>query len=481
LSSLIAENTSQNVSKFQFKDIGKTIFRFSLKKIVISFSASIVGIFSLRLLGPTELGKLNFVNQIFSIFSILLLFSLDNALERFIPTYHNKKTSNTLFSTIFCLALLIIFIFVCIFFVITQALNVLPLEIQGVYYTFIILISINILLQINIGMLKGLGRFDLLPNLDFINELLGKLFSVLLLIFVSTTYKVPFYSSILFLFIILIFSSFVLRKNFSLPNVKILKTKGLLHFSMMAYFAVLASIIYSSLDILFLKYYLNPTAVGYYGAGTRIPILIFSMLFLPLQSPFLHFLTNPKYDQFKANEYRVIKYLLVFSGLISLCIYSLSHVFIIVLAGNKFLPSVSILQITSLGLFFQCITIYFNALVVSKNKPIYLTIIIIFGLFVNFFGDLILIPLFNYNGAAFSYLLTKFAIFAGMLLFSYKFFHFIIDKNFILINCVFIISILVSIFTSTYLSPIIFILLIFILKIFKYNELKSTLLSIMRN
>jgi len=167
--------------------------------------------------------------------------------------------------------------------------------------------------------------------------------------------------------------------------------------------------IYNRIDTVILSIYSGQTAVGLYGAAYRIlEVLIlgaayFANSILPLLS---------KYAQHDREKLRIMfkkSYVILFLlGIgVAVCTFVFAPLGIAVVAGPEFAGSVTALRILSLAL----VIAYFNHIngytLIALGKQWYSLIIAVVALTVNIVLNLMFIPIYSYNAAAFITFITE--------------------------------------------------------------------------
>lgn len=193
------------------------------------------------------------------------------------------------------------------------------------------------------------------------------------------------------------------------PKLLISSTKFLLLEAMPMGALLVVFTIYNRIDTVILSYFKGQEAVGLYGAAYRIfEVLVLGAAFfanavLPLISSLAHT------DRQKLGiVYKKSFVVLTFFGVgVAVTNFFLAPFAIFLIGGSKFLGAVFPLQILSLAL----IVSYFNHLngytLIAVGKQWYSFAIAITALVINVVLNLIFIPLYSYNAAAFITFLTE--------------------------------------------------------------------------
>lgn len=242
-----------------------------------------------------------------------------------------------------------------------------------------------------------------------------------------------------------------------------------------------ASQVYINSDITMLGIFKNDYSVGVYSAATKIYNVLRSVLsaFIAVLTPRLAFFfsKNRKKYNYYLREYLTIYFFVIFP--VSVGIFTLSNYFIILLCGVKYIEANSSLKMLMIALNFSLLGSYIanEILIISGNESKILKCTII-GAIVNFFLNIILIPIYSYNGAAASTIVSECLV----LIFQYRycskivqnifsvfsFIKIIISGSCIFLYCFVIINLHLSFIYTIIIcilgSIIIYILMIFIVK-----------------
>lgn len=201
----------------------------------------------------------------------------------------------------------------------------------------------------------------------------------------------------------------------SLVNIKLVrKPKWKLHFSpiMVIFASTLAVNLYVFSDNLILGILKNDYAVGIYGVSVKIYTVAQGLLtaVLTVTIPRLAMLFGKKMKK----EYhkvlsQVIDTLIVFSLPTAIGLMMMSKEVVLIIAGKKYLPSVTSLQIMSLAIVFSIFSWIFSdcVLIPAKREKLLLHGTIVTAIF-NIVLNFCLIPFWSYNAAALTTVLSEF-------------------------------------------------------------------------
>lgn len=257
--------------------------------------------------------------------------------------------------------------------------------------------------------------------------------------------------------------------------------------------------IYLSSDTTLLGILKSDYAVGIYSTTVKIYTLVATLLgsVVSVTIPRLAMLMGKK----KMKEYNEIfskvmssLSLFVIPGTIGLMM--LSKNIILIIAGEKYLPSVNSLRIIGLAIIFSNYSFIFSncALIPAKRETIALKNTVITAI-LNIGLNLVLIPFFSYDGTSFSTVVAEFLTMTlnfwasrdliGKIVFSKKVVHDIRDSLIssvgIVVICIICVNSYSSLYTQTILSIIFSIIIYICMLIVLKNEMAMNYLEIIIN
>ncbi len=202
----------------------------------------------------------------------------------------------------------------------------------------------------------------------------------------------------------LAFKYLPIKFNLSLPSTKFLLLEALPMGALLVVFTI-----YNRIDTVILSYYKGQEAVGLYGAAYRIfeVLVLGAAFFANAVLPLISSLAQTDREKLGL-VYRKSFVILTFLGVgVAITNFFLAPFAISLIGGAKFAGAVLPLQILSLAL----IVSYFNHLngytLIALGKQWYSFAIAIIALIINVILNLIFIPRYSYNAAAFITFLTE--------------------------------------------------------------------------
>jgi O-antigen/teichoic acid export membrane protein len=430
----------------------------------------LLSILIVRLLGPSEYGKYSLVWQLISTIGPIVSLGWQATLAKFVPEKTDEE-KNSLFTQSFLSVLVASIIFFIIgFFIIQLFPKIIPLEIKDLKFVFLIFITLVAFFNVFEGFYRGLGKFNEWTVIDGIRSNLSYVLAIIFFILGFRFYKTIIFSSFFFAFLFVVLIIFLLKNYFDF-NVEIFSIeKEIIKFAFVMFVGQISYLFISSIDLVLLRAMLkDPTQVGIYNAGIRIPKMIETMFIGILPTPFLYYFTSQETKELKEKILEFgSRFLAVVFGFVSVVLFSFSKEIIIILFGQKYAESIPVLQILSFSLFILAFLVLFSSYFYSINKPQIVVILgilqfILIGLF-----SFLLIPKLKSQGPAVGYILNLliYTFIVLLIVKNYKFF-----SNFVLL----VLTILISYFSSKsfliYLMPIVYLVLVFLFKIIKFSEI----------
>lgn len=260
--------------------------------------------------------------------------------------------------------------------------------------------------------------------------------------------------------------------------------------------AGLATSIYMNLDMVMLKHMESERQLGYYTTSVKLAQVVkvlvtsFSNVLIPRMSYYVGIGDFKKHKNVLSKNISVITMIAI-----PLCIglFSLSDKMIIIFSGKEFLFATRAARILSMNVVFSVLNgVLFYQVLLPYKKELYASVCTMIGAILNFFANLILIPIFSYEGAALTTLLSEMSVFVLLMIVSRKYVLgkkvvFDIVKYIVLALPILLISFLVehivagcffSILLSVAISVIVYFLELVLLKdknILAFLKMKTTL------
>jgi O-antigen/teichoic acid export membrane protein len=178
-------------------------------------------------------------------------------------------------------------------------------------------------------------------------------------------------------------------------------------------------IIYYRVDILMLSKMEGNFAVGLYSSAYRLvdPILFIPAALASTLMPLMSKEYAHDLSKFKRLYSAGSKYILLLMLPLTIVLFLLSERIINILYTDDYFPAIITFQILSLTLVFNSVSSIQNSLLIAADRQKINTLSIGIGCVLNVVLNLILIPIYGYNGAAIATLISVIALFLIQLLF----------------------------------------------------------------
>lgn len=400
------------------KKIGKNIFFNFVKTLMNILFPFITFPYVSRVLGVDGIGKVQYCNSIISYFTLIATLGITIYAVREGSKYKNDREKLTRFSkeilcintiSMFIAYLLFIFYFFCVF--------------SESYQILMIVCSFSILFSAySVEWLYQIKEdYYYISLRSFIIQIISLFF---LFMFVKDKNDYIIYA---FVSILGSSGSFAFNLIHSKKYIDFLKKEKLnlkKHIKpILTIFGIsISSSIYMNLDIAMLGIIHSTTAVGLYSAAVKLSHVIkqlvasFSNVLFPRLA---HYKGNDqlgKYNELLKNGLR-LTILLIIPASIGMCV--LSKELLLLLSGSDYISASIASKILSINMIFSVIdgALYYQIILPygEEKKAVFITSL---GAIVNFILNMIIIPLYSYNGAAFTTFIAELVVFIGLLYFS---------------------------------------------------------------
>lgn len=361
-------------------------------------------------IGPTNLGKIQYVESIVAYFLLLINLGINSYGKREIA--HNRENKDKI-SKITIELLMILFI-TTIFF-------------GGIYICFVrflvkdsILKNIMYIYFFNI-LLNFIGTewfYEGIENQEYITKrnMFFKVISfILIFIFIKGQEDIYIYTSIIVFSLVgvNVLNFFNLKNyiNFSFENLKIVNLTQHLKPMCILFFSALALSISYQLDSLMIRNIKSDIELGYYSFAMRfgkMPLIFtgaISAIFYPRLCNFLGNNNKKEYIKLLENGIGII---VIYSLPAALGTFLISDIIIEVFGGNQYLKAIPIMKIFAISILINSLAICTGSftLIPQKKDKIYL-LSIISGSALNFLFNIFFIKRLGGFGAAIATLITE--------------------------------------------------------------------------
>lgn len=384
----------------------------------------IVSFITVRLIAE-NLGVEGFGNYS-TIFAYLLAiqafadFGLNTLLTRELSQHH-KNQHNRIFSEFFTTRLILVVLTLIIG---CLAIFLFPYEENikiGVLIGSFTIVSMS-LSQIFLGVFQ----YNLTVYKFAIAELLGRaLHLILIIILVAVDANFYWYVFVFGLALLAVFfSSFLfIRREISIRiKINTPRIKNILKNSFPIAVSIILTILYFRSDTIMLSIMDGAKATGYYNAAYKVleSFIFFPAMLIGIFLPIMSRKAKEGVSELSGILSFLLNVLVLFSIPTVVGGILLSSSIISIIGGSEFLPATRALQILFIAIGIISISTVFSNAVIVLNIQRKAVFIYGIGFVFNIIANLILIPMYSYNGAAYATLLTEFMILASLMYIIYK-------------------------------------------------------------
>jgi len=395
--------------------IAKNTTSIVIANITTKLIAIFIVIYLARYLGVEEFGKYNFVTTYFSFFMVLTTFGLDPVVIKEVAK--NKSLTNKIINNVIIIRILTSFVSILFSIIVVIMLNYSE---EMVFY--VMLASCTMTFQSLSYVYESLFQAYLKMQYYAVSMILYKLIFavfIFLIIFMNGNLFDMILALILseFLRTLIDFSyskKFVKYKNFGFDiNFKFWETiiKQAIPFILSAAFFI----VYYRIDVLMLSSMKGDVSVGLYSAAYK---LTDPLLFLPsaVSSTLMPVMAKQyvgEKNTLRRTYIMSMRYIFVLMAPITMGICILSKKIVLLLYGTEYFGSATALQLLSCSLLFNSLNSIQSSMLISVDKQKVNSLVVGIGCIVNVVLNLVLIPKYDYIGAAFATLLSVIAVFTS--------------------------------------------------------------------
>ena len=179
---------------------------------------------------------------------------------------------------------------------------------------------------------------------------------------------------------------------------------------------VLASVLYFKIDSLILPYFYNPSShpdLGLYSTAYKIfeVAIVFGGFYITTLFPIFSANLYKKNFVNQFRKYLIYTIFLALAGNIILFVFA--RIFILIIAGNSFLPAVASLQILSFAAMATILSGFFMTIGIAGGKQLFILKFSVIVAMINVMLNLLIIPKYSFIGASWTTLITQLLILIG--------------------------------------------------------------------
>jgi O-antigen/teichoic acid export membrane protein len=391
------------------------------KELKILFSAKILSLLIAILsqilltwkLGTADFGSYAFCYIFFSLLSIFFVNGYSFAITYFLSSRYITLSESFIYVFIFGSVSSLFAIFIG-FLLLKNQINFFYKFGYSELYISLLIIPFIFLSNTFAQLFSSIQNFKLYRYLILIQSLLQFLFLILFVFIFKMGVKGALLSLIFASLFVICVEIFQFKKEYTFKFVVIKKkiVLKILKYYLSYYLGYVSNSVNHYLGTFMVSLFLNKESVGIYSLANQlisrsiiIPDTIYTMIF-------------PKVSLSKNGNAKLIaqtsRYLVLISFFFMVLIYFLSEPFINLFFSSEFSGAIILIKILTIGFFVRFISKIFVPYYLGVNLPSVPAIISFFGLLVNFFAIILLIPEYGLIGAVIAsvlgYVLSSFLI-----------------------------------------------------------------------
>src|SRR3989449_4200193 len=268
----------------------------TIRYVIVRGLLSAVGIATLiltvRLLGPSETGKMALVVGLISILGPLPAFGTDSALARFVVGARRQETI-ALYARAFRVVGVGAVLLVAAIGALAQ-LNLLPQEVRSIVPLVVAVGLTYSVVLVHVYMLRGLGRLNLSSVVEGTVEIGPRVLVIPLLLLLTPSYVLYVKAQWVAVTACLLLSVWAVRQSLPAETAALPAReapRGYRVYASQAWIAALLALVFVNTSIWILRYYRTPDEVGLFSVAQRLPNLLGAVLLAPLMTPLLYHYT----------------------------------------------------------------------------------------------------------------------------------------------------------------------------------------------
>lgn len=373
--------------------------------VILSF---VIGLLSARYLGPNNYGLINYAAAYCTFFASFCTLGINSLIiKNFIdkPNEEGETIGTTLVLRLISSILSMISIVGIVFIV--DGNEPVTLAVVALYclsLIFHVFDTFNYWFQA-----KLLSKYYAIATL--VSYLIASAYRVVLLITGKSTQWFAIANSVDYCIVAVLLLAFYKLNGGPKLSFSIKKAKELLSVSFSYILSGLMVAIYGATDKLMLKQMLDETSVGYYSLASSISVMwvfILSAIIDSMKATIMKYHNEDKamYEKMNRKLYALIFYLSFFA---SLFIMIVAPLFIKIVYGEAYMPSVTPLRIVVWYVAFSYLGVARDIWIICEKKQKYLKFLYLGSAALNVVLNYIMIPIIGVSGAAIATVLTQFS------------------------------------------------------------------------
>ncbi len=366
-------------------------------KTVTGALGMLAGLFLYRVLGPDQAGRLQLVLALGMTAGSIVGLGFYETLARFVPE-RSEAEGRGLFRRALTLNGRAVLAGLGVFAVMWVLKLGLPVELRRAGVLFVLYTAAYALYNTCLGMMRGQGRFTLIPRLD-LGANFGARVAALALVAVVPGFLSAYAAHVAAQIAMLAVALLLLRPALAAAPVRFRRAES--RFGALILVGIVLQLLLSTVDLYVLRILLGPEDVGLFAAGSRIPLMAEQLVLAPIGVPLLYYFSHPETSVMReAVVRRGTRLAGAALGLAALVLVVAARPIILILLGEAYRGSIPVARAyafhpVGIGLLLFSLPLYG-----SVSRPEYgivqgaVTFVLNLGL------DLLLVPRYGPLGAA---------------------------------------------------------------------------------
>ncbi|MBN2572649.1 MAG: oligosaccharide flippase family protein [Ignavibacteriales bacterium] len=476
-------------------ELGKDTAVYGVSTIIGRFIGFLLVPFYTQVFTTEQFGIYSYVYTLFAFLNIIYVYGMDVAFMKYdslVDGEEKKKIFSTTFITVLITSIILSIIFFALRFPISELLEIRYYKFDIVYFVILILL-IDSLTFIPFADLRLRRKAKKFATIKILNIIINVTLNIILILVFKQGIEAIFIANLIAsIFSLLALSKEILEKLKFKIDKAVLKRS--LKFGIPYLPASLSAMTVQVIDVPILGMLTDESTVGIYRANYKLGIImmLFVSMFQYAWQPF--FLVNAKEKNAKEIFAKVLTIFVIVGGVIcvffSLFIEDVAQfeIFGRTIIGRDYLVGLIIVPLVLLGYFFNGIYFNFSAGIYIEEKTKYTFLVTGIGALVKIGINFLLIPVWGLMGAAFSTLISYMAIAFSQYTISQKFYKTNYEYSKVIKLLVLVFLAIGAYYLLFYFGEInllikllvmlIFIGLIFVLRIINFKEISTILTNI---
>ena len=387
------------------KFISNTIW-ILLERIVQMIIQLLVGLVSIRYLGPENYGTISYIGSFISLFNSICTLGLDGIVIKHLidePENTGEIVGTSIVMRIISSTISIIGILIMIYIVDDGNKNLLFLTIlQSIYLLFMSFEIIDFWFQSKLN-----SKYVSIAKT--IATLIVSMWKVYLLATSKSLAYFSFSTTLQYIVIAVLLIYLYFKQGGETLNVSIIRAKNLIKESYHFILSGMMVVIYTQMDKIMIGKMIDKEQVGIYTAASNIPGM-YSFIFMAIINSSRPIIletkrkSNIEYLKKIKQLYSTIIWISIF---ISIIMAFSSKLTMYILYGKSYLVGSDVLKIATWSNIFSILGTARGIWIVAENKGKYVKKYLMWGAIVNLVLNVFMIPIYGINGAAIATLITQ--------------------------------------------------------------------------